>query len=1222
MENGLSVNSAAHASSTRHSRAAAVNNEYAVIQSDREIYILHLKCPEDEPKQLPCPRASGWCYPLLSLSAERPNVVAISNGSEAYVFDLSLDHLKYVVHGNGRTITCLSFRNGTASSVATGHIDGSICLWDLDNLSRPSQQVNITGQACNALESSPADANWLVSLHGREIYVHYFTGDVWRSMNILNDRNVDTFAWHPRIFGRLVVSTTHGGLRIYDLSDATKDTSTRKSAESSDDESDGGVFGPSDDIQENLQPISRLDLDAPLKTLSWFSERILVGLATDGELVSVYRIGNDNRDLTQSWQCRFDNVVAALRLDKDNETAAIIGIGPTGLLSQDVPNDVVESLHLGEGRSTPSIAPRNDAQVEATITTILSASASPNQSPVEIRSSPCMNPLPISSQKIEESAFSRTSRQLQRMRRMSRFRKKANGLPAEIEAVTDSQALSTSPGPRSLHSDVDLPMFEAEDDFGSPMPFLSPGIPSPRALPHDIPLLNDSIITPPKLRDRPKEPLKASKIDTPFTGPDTDDSDDETFVDNMHGSATFLPGGINVPLPKACGALFAPNGQLLTFFPPKPKLAPIKRESTVELPPDRPSKTERTRKLFATFGNLDISSDSASDDSDSGPFNLPGADSPRREVVPKFTFQPASFPSQHSWKPQDAAAHPAVYTEQPQHRIIVSVHEIADVQSLLPQQRIVAGKYRLLCNEAESGTELCGSNASVADAAGLDEIGDIWRLLAMLLMDQVPLEVLSPQSLQNDVVAIARRATSITRKDSGIGLSTSDKNGSNSKKIHWANHPFGGAWLIRQILAWAEERGDVQSLACFCAILSETERRAPLERPNAEQSMLTHLPTYSHAAVKEPTSTTSGLGSRQVIPVLRTHSATITSLHESPTKLVPRGELSSSLTSQASFNHSDSSATPPFPSPLLSRQSTRLSASGSSSPEFQRGSFSTAAKYYAQSFSERFVYGSSPPAKKADTSPTTSVELSTSLPSGSWPGKSVSFASTTTDSSTQRSLSVSASRAAIAEDAGYDSDKTIEDSSFPHTAKSERSNVALNLSNQSVFAHDVYGIARAKLMPDELASKIAIWNSYYAEQLRCWEMLAQASELEKVFGLTTCSLLEMESVSAHHDGLLPKAASKQRKSTCDICLVAMRGLMQICTSCLHSSHLHCLEKFCEDLFEDEFTCPSGCGCSCAGLPFLVHEIAKQSPQRPTFKKKASFTDPRRWRSRVEGDNSW
>lgn len=1201
------------ASARGHRGIAATNSEHAVVYSDGEVYTLLLKDLDAEPHSLATRRLHKWRTPILSLSLTPSSLLAIAQGHEAYAFDLHSAQLKHVIPGVGRTITSLSLCTPNASLCASGHIDGSVCVWNLDDLDRPTDRLQSIGQSCDALEFSATDANCLASLHACQLHIRYLTGSRWQTVCILSGLGCSAFCWHPRRPGRLAVSTENEKLCIYDLSDTIKSASSASVSDDSDADSDGGVFEPADDITKDSQPVLKFDAGASLKSVSWVSDVALIGLVQNGAFGLLFSVGEDEQTITELWRCRLEQAAEAVQILQNEERMVLLGIGPEGVSFHDIPENVAEVMHLDAYFSARSAVPTASASHDFKRDTLVDHSANPTRSP-------SMSPLSIVSRRGETSAFAKTSRQLQISRRVFRFRNKPRSTPSKSESSVRSQVISTSPQSQGMHSEVDSAIFEAEDDFGSPMPFLSPGIPSTRILPHDIPLLNDNAITPPDLRKGPQDGSEISRLVTPTAGPDTDDSDDETFVDDMHGSAAFLPGGINVPLPKACGALFAPNGQLLTFFPPKAKPAIAQQERNSDRPAQKSGDNERTARLFPTFGNSELISASSDEDSDSENFDLLRDEDRRVDSMPRFVFQPASFPSQASWKAQNAAAHPTVYLEQPRHKIMVNVHEIADIPSPLAEQRTVARAYRLLCKNGESGPELCESNAAVAEAAGFDDIAEIWRLLAMLLSDRLPLSVLSSESARKDALANAREAMSLSRSDSGVDLPTRDRASGVTQKLDWIDHPFGGSWLVRRILAWAEDRADVLSLACFSAILSEAGYSSS-KRSSAEQSMLTHLATYSYDHAKETSNDTPGIGGKKVIPILRTHSATITSLHESPTKALPSGELSSSLASQTSLNYSDSSATPPFASPLLSRQSTRLSASGASSPEFQRGSFSTAARYYAASFSEKFGYGTSPPVKKSDTSPTTSNELSSSLPGGSWPGKSVSFASTTTESSTQRSMSTSASKSNTFEDVGYDSDKTIEDTSLPYTSKSARNNVAVNLSKHNAFPDEICGMTRARLMPDELSSKIAIWNSYYAEQLRSWEMLDQASELEKVLGLTTGVQLGLASEPARHEGLLPKVGTKQRNTTCEICLVATKGLIQICPACSHSSHLKCLQDFCAELPEGEFACPSGCGCACADLPLLVQEIARQSPQRPTFKKKASFTDPRRWRARNEGD-SW
>ena len=157
-------------------------------------------------------------------------------------------------------------------------------------------------------------------------------------------------------------------------------------------------------------------------------------------------------------------------------------------------------------------------------------------------------------------------------------------------------------------------------------------------------------------------------------------------------------------------------------------------------------------------------------------------------------------------------------------------------------------------------------------------------------------------------------------------------------------------------------------------------------------------------------------------------------------------------------------------------------------------------------------------------------------------------------------------------------------------------------------------------LSDDWIVKARIWCQYYAEQLRTWDLLGQAVELEKVAGLTITLTPTTQDPS---DGIIPQANTGQSSKGCGICHTSVKGIETTCPSCLHISHLSCVQNFTAELDGDGFECPTGCGCLCSELPFLAQELHHESStgSRPPFKKKPSYTDPRRWRARIEGD-SW
>jgi hypothetical protein len=711
---------------------------------------------------------------------------------------------------------------------------------------------------------------------------------------------------------------------------------------------------------------------------------------------------------------------------------------------------------------------------------------------------------------------------------------------------------------------------------------------------------------------------------------DSDDSDDDTFVEALEGSATFLPGGINVPLPKACGALFGHNGQLLTFFPPKPR--PSSAQGGVGLPEEhtngRRGQATKVSRLFPAFGNFGPAKQLL--DEDLGTDSSGSIDSLTESIEPwpQFAIQYSSFKSQHSWPSKVSPTKAGYDIQSSQTKVVVSVYEIDDVSALCAAQRVLAENYRLLRSGSESGADVCSHNAAIAEGADVEDTAHIWNLIALLLDDKVPLELLASEVGDDNVLLVAHRAKTLTRSDSGVDLTENAGERHSYGKLRWADDPFGAAWLVRRVLAWAEQRSDIQLLACICAVLTDAQYRTEESSSSRADSFISKLPSSSPEYL-----TNSSAQPRlprnwvQPIPVLRTHSlANSSSVYQSPMKLHRSSNTSSRNASQPATPYLEStSSTPPFSLQSLSRQSTHLSTSGSASPEHHRSSFSAAAKYYALSITDKFAsYGTSPPTKKTENSPNANNELSASLPSGSW-GKSVSFAMSSTTTDTTRGSLLSRSYDEPANDDTYDSDRTVDDGSPAYQPRDPSSTISMIHLNQTMFSDDTSGSAKTSLIPRDLETKSRAWCEYYAEQLRSWNLHTQAAELEKIVGISNSAQIShgLGVVLRTNESFGTAAKDPSIDKTCAICFSVVRLMEAVCPSCHHMSHLNCLEEYITELSDErEFTCPTGCGCLCSEFVFTVQEIRQYSPQsKPSFKKKASFTDPTRWRARIEGE-SW
>ena len=271
----------------------------------------------------------------------------------------------------------------------------------------------------------------------------------------------------------------------------------------------------------------------------------------------------------------------------------------------------------------------------------------------------------------------------------------------------------------------------------------------------------------------------------------------------------------NVPLPKACGALWTDDGRLVCFFPPKQDktlsfLQPLSLKSDEWTAKKQKSVLEGFGRLQSgssisgmTVPNPDTieSGDSDFDDSSgssSDSSSSKGGPSSHLRLLPSMagcngvresTYALSVDDTQRSDRP-NGRGKSAIWSS----KNFVSIHDGAE---LLPAQRTLAVEYQL-----DSTSKCCLHNAGVARKHGKLELADIWEFLNLILQDAVPLERIHISSRQEPITVVARRAISpLQPKDSAIDLSYDAHDDDQEIKlkgpVYWGAHPFGSQWLVK-----------------------------------------------------------------------------------------------------------------------------------------------------------------------------------------------------------------------------------------------------------------------------------------------------------------------------------------------------------------------------------------------------------------------------------------
>lgn len=1172
------------ASSSTGSASFTSNRDYVAFAKSDVIYVGKLDAGNYEKRCGSLRRHPFGIPPILVLSPLRTNLLAISIGSRTSIWDIRDDELKHTVHASERSVTSLAWSNYDADLLALGHIDGHISVWDLAHLTKPKHVWAAGNAQCHFLAWSLADSSRLAACCGQ-------TMSIWNNENRCDastrrcdlEYPADRILWRPNLGNDLITVTLDGTYQEWS-------TNNIKSASRVSDECpDHDLFGDLEDLQSyNIAPLRRGDF-VPASQVYAVGDTAILMLARHGRHIRLYRdmqsAENDEPIWDKPLMGRIEHV--AIVIGKD--AVSIIAAGFHGMERIPIPSLVREQL--GEMASCVG-GGDNVGQPET------------EQATKETNSPSKMRPVPVSAtpRAHKSGRFAQPNRTDMLLMPPTR---PATG-PSEQKNMKTHSAVSPR---QAMASSLELPKL---DDEESPMPFLSPTIPSQRPSPSTIPALGDDITLPP--------PESESFGSLPSTAMNDSDSDDETFDgDALKGSGTLMmPGAANVPLPKSCGAFFSPNGQLITYFPPKARVRSMEIDGFSSSQPEE--RSTKASRLFPLFGNLSIEArDYEDSDTESMSTQSETASDDSTKIEP-FSF---SSHGEQSWEERLENMQPLPRLAAGEQPVVVSIRDVNEIIHFRPE---LARSYNLSCDSEEAAGRVSLENADIARAAGYDDLANVWCLLGLLLQDKLPEDLLTAADV--DIATAARRASRLVRSNSGLRPSTRRQSSAMSV-LHMSQSKAGAAWLVSQIFTWTELRADVQMLACLSAVLLSSAQSPP--RPTKTHVVLSDsrssLPVSDYFADGASHNSHPSILRTPILQQVVDSSREGSFLTHSPAKPPRSSHVSSRDPSQPTTPYVDSlSSTPPFPFPKLSRQGSRLSASGSASPEHHRSSFGAAAKFYAQSITDKISsYGTSPPARRFGTSPNN--ELSSSLPVvGSW-SKSVSFASGV-DFGNRSSAHLAP------DDDGYDSDRTIEDTSLPHTPKRYGGPVMFTLKNSSAFLpskelpQPQNQPQQHPLLSSTLAGKARIWTRHYAEQLRRMGLLVRAAELENIAANSTTSSSPADTATQRnkHTGITPKTTTA--KATCSICYCKIQGVQQLCSLCLHTTHLSCLKGFVDGWgsgAEEEMECPSGCGCTCAMVEFeeTVWDVSEETPKKPapTVRRKWSFTDPRRWREQVQGD-SW
>ncbi|MCJ1397272.1 hypothetical protein MMC11_000464 [Xylographa trunciseda] len=625
----------------------------------------------------------------------------------------------------------------------------------------------------------------------------------------------------------------------------------------------------------------------------------------------------------------------------------------------------------------------------------------------------------------------------------------------------------------------------------------------------------------------------------------------------------------NVPLPKACGAVWAEDGRLVCFFPPKEEI-PQSLLGSLGLP-GAAVVSKSGRNIFDRFGNFhlrkvnvrsklssvetydseDIDSESDSDTSysSSSHSSTPSRklSSVRQRMQPNPIFRSdtlhLSGVVDESQRSVGSLSLSRSGINNP--KTILSIHNL---ESLLPSKRILAENYLL------SGPYACKHNATTAREYGLSDIAEVWSLIDMITRDEVPLNLHA--DTEKDLAFLLPATSALLTElrphsaidpllDEEILGVASGARGS----IKWGKHPMGSTYLIKALFAYFEQLADVQMLAMMSCIFGLPKVISDTEYQHDKGSTFRqHVLGSAHRAFEHrPTSVAHGW-QQWYYP---SHKVALSLLHPTQASLATAkiAKLSidpPSVTSSFGASGSDpvtpfsTGKTPPLNSMPARTNSNRFDLAHqvfSTSPEQLRNphrSNSNLASSFAASFQRPFHLTGS-----ASSSPPNSQLRKRDSPGGSYAGAPQQGVSWAAASIFGRSWS--------ATEEPVSANTTFDSPEIGHRLGKKDKSMKINLKNQDLF--DDEGYSSAPLLDQTHELQYQGYKDMYADMLFLWNLPMTRIDVLQCNSMISVRKDSTETASLHKDIASISIGKKTRLTTADVDSELGLLLKRTCLEC-------------------------------------------------------------------------
>ena len=322
----------------------------------------------------------------------------------------------------------------------------------------------------------------------------------------------------------------------------------------------------------------------------------------------------------------------------------------------------------------------------------------------------------------------------------------------------------------------------------------------------------------------------------------SDEGDESGIIGGLHdieasGTDIISKANVNVPMATTCTVKWSNDGQLVCVFMASHEAVD---EQSSHLSEILQKYTRSSIGRMSRAYGLGRASSSSSESSSSEDPEVTSSEPLTGWLPGRLRLHPS-----RSAESSQYASGAVLKAKQQEHTEKESRICRFDMTSNLPPLKALAER----CSILGTGEHVCTHNAENTAALGYQDHADVWSLLATLLEDCVPLNIMpipgTARIDEENILVVARRTLVEIRRTAGTPLPDGEYElnfdepdavvrPKYTSRIKWGNHPFAATWLIPRLFDYFEAQSDVLMLGMMATVLAQPTNIASHTRPFIE----------------------------------------------------------------------------------------------------------------------------------------------------------------------------------------------------------------------------------------------------------------------------------------------------------------------------------------------------------------------------------------------------